>query len=184
MLVKQCGMTKNSEFVNIIMAKYQRDASGNFFGLALVYRRQKKEPGGTVVRQNISRLVTQEFYTRMKRYENRYYQRITSRDNRKLIQTMEQIYNQPGEKKQLVHVLKKLGVVTKSQAEWQEAGNTLRRYEEELVQLKRRISSQEEHILKIRNREEQAVSTKAITREVMENIKKEIRMERLRYGLD
>ncbi len=46
MLVKQCGMTKNSEFVNIIMAKYQRDASGNFFGLALVYRRQKKEPGG------------------------------------------------------------------------------------------------------------------------------------------
>ena len=97
---------------------------------------------------------------------------------------MEQIYNQPGEKKQLVHVLKKLGVVTKSQAEWQEAANTLRRYEEELVQLKRRISSQEEHILKIRNREEQAVSTKAITREVMENIKKEIRMERLRYGLD
>ena len=71
MLVKQSGMTKNSEFVNIIMAKYQRDASGNFFGLALVYRRQKKEPGGTVVRQNISRLVTQEFYTRMKRYENR-----------------------------------------------------------------------------------------------------------------
>lgn len=184
MVVKQSGMTRNSEFVNGIMEKHQRNVPGNFFGLALVYRRQKKESGGTVVRQSISRLVTQEFFTRMKRYENRYYQRITSRDNRKLIQTMEQIYNQPGEKKQLVHVFQKLGVVTKSQAEWQEARNTLRKYEEELVQLKKRISSQEEHMLKIRNQEERAVSTKAITREVMENIKKEIRMERLRYGLD
>lgn len=183
-MLKQSEMTKNSEFVNKITKKYQRDVSGNSFGLALVYRRQKKESGGTVVRQNISRLVTQEFYTRMKRYENRYYQRITSQGNRKLIQTIEQIYNQPGEKKQLVHVLKKLGVVTKSQGEWQETRKTLQQYEEELVQLKRRIASQEEYFLKIRNREEKEVSTKAITREVMENIRREIRMERVRYGLD
>lgn len=183
-MVKQSGMTKNSEFVNGIMAKYQRDVSGNSFGLALVYRRQKKESGSTVVRHNISQLVTREFYTRMKQYENRYYQRITSQDNRKLIQTIEQIYNQPGEKKQLVHVFQKLGVVIKDRKEWQETRNTLKQYEEELVQLKRRVSSQEEHILKVRNQEEREVSTKAITREVMENIKKEIRMERLRYGLD
>lgn len=183
-MVKQYGMTKNSEFVNEIMAKYQRAVSGNSYGLVLVYHRQKKETGGTVVKQNISRLVNQEFYTRIKRYENRYYQRVTSRDNRKLLQTIEQIYNQPGEKKQLVHVLKKLGVVTKSQKEWQETRKTLKKYEEELVQLKRRIASQEEYFLKIRNREEKAVSTKTITREVMENIKREIRMERLRYGLD
>lgn len=183
-MVKQSGMTKNSEFVNKIMGKYQRDVSGNSFGLTMVYRRQKKESGSTVVKQNISRLVTQEFYTRLKRYENRYYQRITSQDNRKLIQTIEQIYNQPGEKKQLMHVFKKLGVVTKSQEEWQETRKTLKQYEEELVQMKRRIASQEEYFLKIRNHEEKAVSTKAIAREVMENIRKEIRMERLRYGLD
>ena len=83
-----------------------------------------------------------------------------------------------------MHLLKKLGVVTKSQKEWQETRKTLKKYEEELVQLKRRIASQEEYFLKIRNREEKAVSTKTITREVMENIKREIRMERLRYGLD
>lgn len=38
--------------------------------------------------------------------------------------------------------------------------------------------------MKTKNIGEKPVSVKMLTREVMENIKSEIRMERLRYGMD
>lgn len=180
----QYNLKKNSEFVNGIVAKYQRNQTENYYGPVLIYRKQKKETGNTIIKQNLNRIITKEFYTRIKHYENKYYQQVTSLDNRKLIQTIEQIYNQPGEKRQLIHVLKKLGVVTKNQREWQETRQILKKYEEELTQLKREITYQEEYLLKLENKEGQRLSTKLIAREVMESIKREIQMERLRYGLD
>lgn len=180
----QYNMKKNSEFVNGIVGKYQRDWTENYYGPVLIYRKPKRETGSTIIKQNLNRMITKEFYTRIKHYENKYYQQVTSLDNRKLIHTIEQIYNQPGEKRQLIHIFKKLGVVTKNQREWQETRQVLKKYEEELIQLKRKIKYQEEYFLKLENREGQQLSTKSIAREVMESIKREIQMERLRYGLD
>ena len=181
--VETYGVEKNNKFVNGIIEKYQSDRMKNYYGPALIYHKHKKGIGDTIVKQSMNQLITKEFYTRMKYYEKRYYQYVTSQDNRKLIRTIEQIYNQPGEKRQLIHVFKKLGIVTKNQKEWREARQALKKYEEELIQLKKQIKYQEEYFLKIKNTEEKPASAKTITREVMENIKREIRMERLRYVL-
>lgn len=177
-------MEKNNEFVSRIIKRYQSATTGNGYGPALIYRKHKKGLGDTIVKQSMNQLITKEFYTRMRYYEKRYYQHISSQDNRKLIRTIEQIYNQPGEKRQLIHVFKKLGIVMKNQKEWQETRQALKKYEEELIQLKKQIKYQEEYFLKTKNIGEKPVSVKMLTREVMENIKSEIRMERLRYGMD
>lgn len=177
-------MTKNKEFVNGIMEKYHSNKMGHCYGSVLIYYKQKKGTGNTIIKQGLNQWITKEFYTRIKQYENRYYQYVTSQDNRKLLRTMEQIYNHPGEKRQLIHIFKKLGVVTRNQKEWQETRQVLKKYEEELTQLRRKIKYQEEYFLKLKKSEEKQITTKDIAREVIENIKREIQMERLRYGLD
>ena len=101
----------------------------------------------------INKLFTREFYKRIRLYENRYYQTVTSQDNRKFIRTIEQIYNQPGEKKQLIHLFKKFGVVTNNEKEWQETKRTMNRYEEELFRLKKQLELQEESVVKKKSQE-------------------------------
>ncbi|MDE6626390.1 MAG: hypothetical protein K2K56_08470 [Lachnospiraceae bacterium] len=182
--MKQSVETKNTAFVNKVIKKYEREKTNRYYHSSLIYRKPQKHFGDTIINENVNRFFTREFFTHIKRYEAAYYRNVTSQDNRKLIQTIEQIYNQPGEKKQLIHVFNKLGVVTESREVWQETRQTMKLYEEELTQLKRRLQYQEENYLQMHREEERSVSAKDIVREVMENIRREIRMERLRYGLD
>lgn len=174
--------TKNSKFVNGIMNRYQTKAGRGNAGF--VYRMEKKETISSLNQKFIKRLMAKEVYVRIKQYQKKYYQYVTNRDNRRFIHTVEQINNQPQEKKQLVYILQKMGVVTKEKKEWQETRQLLRTYEEELMRLKKQIQIQEESVLKLTVKEEQQLSAKALTRQVIENIKSELRFERLRYGLD
>lgn len=182
--MKQSEMMRNKAFVNRIIKKYGQEKTDRYYRSSLIYRKPQKHFGDTIINENFNRLFAREFHTRIKKYEVAYYRNVTSQDNRKLIRTIEQIYNQPGEKKQLIHVFNRLGVVTESRKVWQETRQTMKLYEEELTQLKRRLQYQEENYLRVHREEEQSVSAKNIVREVMENIRREIRMERLRYGLD
>ncbi len=166
-----------------IREKYEDRAPGGYYGASLVYRREKKA-GGTVIKQNLNQFFTREFETRLMRYEKKYYQYVTSRDDSRWIQTLEQISVQPGEKKQLIHLFSKLGVVNRYNREWQETEKSLRKYEEEFVRIRRQFKYQEELIRKQRAEELSPVSMRNITREVMEHIRREIHFERLRYGLD
>lgn len=182
--MRQSETTKNTAFVNRIIKRYRWEKRDIYYRISLIYQKPQKHFGDTIINENVSRLFAREFQTRIKRYEAAYYRQVTSQDNRRLIQTIEQIYNQPGEKKQLIHIFNKLGVMTENRAAWQETKETIKRYEEELTQIKRQLQYQEENNFRVQRREEQSVSVKNIVSEVMENIRREIRMERLRYGLD
>lgn len=176
--------SKNIEFTNGIIDRYQNILPDYYYGLAIVHRRRKAPVSNIEQHQHMHQLVTKEFYKRIKQYEKNFYQSVTNQDNRKFISTMEQIYNQPGQKKQLIYLFRKFGVVTNHQKEWKDTRQVLRRYEEEMVQMQRRLAVQEEYLLKSKYSVTQQVSTKDIAKEVMESIKKEMRMERIRYGLD
>ena len=166
-----------------IAGKYQENGTGAYYSAALVYRR-KRNNAVTTQQQAATRFFTNEFQTRMQRYEKKYYQYVTNRDERKFIRTIEQIYNQPGEKKQLIHLFHKLGMINRDGKEWQKTKNSLKQYEEELTQLRRKMEQQEEVLRRREVTEITPRSVKYITREVMEHIRNEMRMERLRYGLD
>lgn len=175
---------KHIAFAKGIMDRYRQEPPGYDYGISVVHRKKKGVSVNVDVHRQLSQMFTREFYQRIRQYENRYYRTVTNQDNRKFIRTLEQIYNQPGEKKQLVHLFKRLGVVTKNQQEWQETRRRLAQYEEELVRLRKQIELQEECVHRREKEEIQTVSVKKITGEVMEKIRQEIRMERLRYGLD
>lgn len=173
---------QNSRFVNGIMNRYTTEPGRGTAGF--VYRKEKNEKMTSLNQKFVKRLMAREIYVKIKQYERKYYQYITNKDNRKFIRTVEQINSQPQEKKQLVYILQKMGVMTSGQKEWQETRQLLRTYEEELIRLKKQIQIQEESVLKLTVKEEQQPSVKVLTRQVLENIKNELRFERLRYGLD
>ncbi len=175
-----CGADR---FAEKIRGRYCRETLAEYFRDSLVYYRGKKTQN-TVVNKQITQVFSKEFDNRFQQYEKKYYQYVTTRDDRKLIRTMEQIYNQPGEKKQLIYLMNKLGIVNKSQKEWQETKKSLKEYGEELLQLRRQIRYQEEVIRRQKSEGVRPLSMGDITREVMEHIRGEIRMERLRYGLE
>ncbi len=170
------------DFAARIAAKYQSGTSVAYYGSILAYHKAKKT--GTVsYRETMNRYFTKELASRLQQYEKNYYKRVTNRDDRRFLQTIEQIYNQPGEKRQLVHIFRRFGIVSRDQKEWQETQRSLTRYEEELTKLKRRLQYQEE-VQRRTVSETSSVSVKSITRAVMEQLRGELRMERLMYGLD
>lgn len=176
-------MGNNREFADTIVKKYRSEAP-EFYRSLLVYRRQVGTVNKVAFYQNISKQITQKLYDRLHQYEKKYYQTVTNQDNRKWLSTMEHIYNQPGDKKQLIHLFKRLGVVTKDQRDWQETNQLLRKYEEELIKLKKQVEFTEEHYKKTNMEEKQPVSSKQLKQEIIDSIKREIRLERIRYGLD
>lgn len=177
-------MVHNREFVNGILERYRADEVDYYLGTSLVYRMKKERSRLSLSQKFIKRLLAKEIYVWMKKYEQKYYQKITNEDNRRFIHTVEQIYSQPGDKKQLIYMFQKLGVVTKNQSDWQETQQSIQRYEEEITRLRQQVKLQENSIIKLSVQEENHISSKELTREVMERIKSEIRMERLRYGFD
>lgn len=176
--------THNHEFVNRILKRYRTGDMDYYRSASIVYRVRKENSGTRLDQRFVKRLLSKEIYVRVKHYEKKYYQQVTHKDNRKFIRTVEQIYSQPGDKKQLVYMFQKLGVVTRNQDEWKKTKKTLEQYEEEIMKLKKQVRMQEDSITKLTVKEEKRISTKVLTREVMDRIKSEIRMERLRYGLD
>ncbi len=174
---------RNKRFVDGILGKYQRQLQPDY-GKMLVYRKRRRPADKINIDNRLYKLVEQTLNNRILQYEQKYYHTVTSKDNRRFIRTVEQIYNQPGEKKQLIHLFQKLGVVTKDRRDWKETVKTVKRYEEELVVLKKKLSQQEETILRMKTEEKPQISTKYLTDAVMENIRREIRMERMRYGPD
>ncbi len=175
-------LTGAEDFAERIAAKYQSGPSGKYYGGTLAYYRAKKT-GPVFHRKTLNQYFTKELTSRLQQYEQNYYKRVTNRDDRRFLRTMEQIYNQPGEKRQLVHMLRRFGIVSRDQKEWQETKRNLTRYEEELARLKRRLEYQEE-VQRRKVSETSLVSMKRITRAVMEQLRAELRMERLMYGLD
>lgn len=177
------GIERNRSFADRILKKYQRRMKHEY-GISLVYRKKEQPDGKAAAYNRLYQLLTKAFNNRISQYEQKYYHTITNQDNRRFIQTIEQIHNQPGEKKQLIHLFGRLGVVTRNQKEWRETRQTVRQYEEELIMLKRKIKQREEMVLQMKRKEIPEVSIKHLTQIVMENIRREIRMERMRYGPD
>ncbi|MCM1180667.1 MAG: hypothetical protein NC347_10455 [Clostridium sp.] len=177
------GIGRNQNFTDKIMQKH-RGVAKRGYGISLIYRKNRQPTGNMTAYNQLYQKLTKVFNSRILQYEQKYYHNLTSRDNRRFIQIIEQIHNQPGEKKQLVHLLHKLGVVTGDQKEWQETKQTVRKYEEELAILKRKVRQQEEMVLQMKRKEALPISVKHLTDMVMENIKREIRIERMRYGYD
>ena len=177
------GIVRNQSFTDMILKKHQGVVQHGY-GSFLVHRKKKPITGKMTAYNQIYQELTKVFNSRILQYEQKYYRTITSQDNRRFIRMIEQIHNQPGEKKQLVHLFGKLGVVTRNQKEWQETKHIVRKYEKELTMLKRKLCQQEEMILRMRGEETLQVSAKKLTSMVMENIKREIRIERMRYGYD
>lgn len=175
---------RNKEFADSIIARHRTDLPQYYYGASLVLLKKKNNTNNRILNQQIQQLTTNIFNRQINQYEKQYYQRVTALDNRKFIRTLEQIYDRPGDKNQLVYLFKKLGVVTKSQREWQDTTRNLKLYQEELVRLEKRVRHQEEWLHKLQKEEPQTISTKKLVREVMDSIQKEIRMERIRYGLD
>ncbi len=179
----QTGWNRNREFAERIQQRYGRDGMG-YYGKSLVYRREKREISQVNIQKNISQVFSDSFDQRMKQYEQKYYQIITNRERQHFLRTMETIYSQPGEKKQLVYMLQKLGVMTRGQREWKESRKRLDRYEEELSVLKRQIHFQEEYLVRRGDTGDRPQFVRDVTREVIKNIKNEMRLERLRCGVN
>lgn len=175
-------LTGAEDFAAGILAKYQGGTSGYYSRLLVYYR--AKRTGDTFSRETLNRYFMKEFTFRLQQYEKKYYQHVTNKDDRRFLYTVEHIYNQPGEKKQLTYLFRRFGLVSREQGEWQETQQNLKRYEEELVSLKRKLQYQEEEARRQRVSQESSFSIKSITREVMEQLRRELRMERLMYGLD
>lgn len=181
--MQQYGIEKNKEFVKRLQNKYRKKATAGY-GISLVYRKLGNKTWHTDMHQHLSTLITNTVYQKIQQYEKKYYHSVTNQDRKKLLATMEVIYSQPGEKKQLVHFMHKLGVVTKEEKTWKDTEKRLREYEEEMVKLRKCITAQEETIVKLKRTEEKEFSVKEIKREVIQDIRQEMRLERLRCGLD
>ncbi|MDE6433949.1 MAG: hypothetical protein K2L07_06930 [Lachnospiraceae bacterium] len=181
--MKYSGIVRNQSFTDVILKKHQ-GVIQHGYGSFLVYRKKRQPAERMTAYNQMYQELTKVFNSRILQYEKKYYHTITSQDNRKFIRMIEQIHNHPGEKKQLVHLFGKLGIVTRNQKEWQETKQIVRKYEEELTMLKRKLCQQEEMVLQMKEKEIIQISAKNLTNMVMENIKREIRIERMRYGYD
>ncbi len=172
---------QNQQFAERIMSRHALDIPRYYWG-NLVYRRVKRELSQTYVSNSLSQTMKNFFDRRMKQYEKKYYRIITNQDGQRLLSTVREIYSRPEDKKQFIYLLNRLGVVTQGRKEWQENIVRLQRYEEEITLLKKQMKQQEEYLIRWKHMEVTPQSTTNITREVMQNIKREIRLERLRCG--
>lgn len=177
------GSRRNWEFAEQLQKRHQIQQTNDYWE-NLIYLNRKKPASQVDIHKNLSQFISNSFYQKIRQYEEKYYRVVTNQDNRRFLHTMERIYNQPGEKKQLVHLLRKFGIVTREQKEWKDHTERLKRYEEELVLIQKQIMQQEEYLVRLKTTEIRPQFTAEITHEVMQNIKKEIRLERLRHGMD
>ncbi len=174
---------QNQEFTDKIRSRYEKKAAF-YLGENLVYRQRQKTGLQININKNLNQLISNTFDQRMKQYEKKYYQTVAAQDRHFLLRTVEAIYRHPGEKKQLIHLLQRFGVVTQGQKEWRENNRKMSRYEEELSLLRKELQRQEEYLKKLRQQESGTQVISRVSHVVMQNIKKEIRMERMRYGRD
>lgn len=175
-------MDRNQKFAEQILKRYGR--TSNHSWETLVYRKQQKAVSQIHIHKNWQQFVSNTVEQRMQRYEKKYYQTIEGRDRNRLLRSIEEIYKQPGEKKQLVHLFQKFGFVTREHREWQENSRRLSHYEEELSALHRQFRQQEEYLIRLKRMEHEPQMISEISRLVMKKIKKEIQLERMRHGQD
>lgn len=181
--MRQLNQEKNRTFTDGIIMKYKMDPA-QYYGSSLIHLTMKRESHNTDFHRHMEQIIDNHFLQKIKRYESRYYQMVTNKDNRRFLKTIEQIYNQPGEKKQMIHLLHKLGVVTDNQKKWQETTRRLHQYEEELVNLRKWVTRQEEYRIRTGHEEMRIPTVREVSQAVIREIKQEIRMERLRSGFD
>ncbi len=181
--MENSGQKRNQEFTERIRKRHEIQQAA-FYWESLTYFARKKADSQVHIQKNLSQLISNSFHQKIRQYEEKYYRLVTNQDNRRFLHIMEGIYNQPGEKKQLVHLLRKFGVVTQEQKEWKENMQRLKQYEEELSILRKQIRQQEEYFIRQKTTETKPQLVSDITREVMRSIKQEIRLERLRCGTD
>ena len=139
---KRKRMDRNQAFAERIRKRYGRTSNPSWG--TLVYRKQQKAVSQIHIHKNWQQFVSNTVEQKMQRYEKKYYQRIEGRDRNRLLRSVEEIYRHPGEKKQLVHLFRKFGVVTGEHREWQENSRRMSRYEEELTVLHKQFRQQEE----------------------------------------
>lgn len=168
-----------ADFAKRIRKRYETGIK-NMFWESLVFHRVKEGTSHVQIIKNMSRTITNFVEQRIRLYENNYYKINTKQENGRLLQTIERVYSQPGEKKQLVYLLGKLGVVTKEQRQWQENNSRLQRYEEMVTRLNRKLKLQEEELLRLKEIRVEPVLLRKLTREVVRSIRAEARRERLR----
>lgn len=177
---KRKRMNRNQAFAEQIRQRYER--VNNYFGSNLVYRKQQKNASQLHIHKNWQSYVSNMLAQRALRYEKKYYQTIEGRDRNRLLRSVEEIYRHPGEKKQLIHLFRKFGLVSREHREWQESSRRLSRYEEELSVLHRQFREQEEYLLRLKQMENEPQILSKISRLVMQKIKNEIQLERMRHG--
>ncbi len=170
-------------FAESIMRRHFKAPERSFWE-SLVYRRKEKTAANINVYKNFRSRLESFIDRSLKQYEKKYYSTVTNLDSRRLLRTMEVIYGQPGEKKQLVYLLNKFGIMTGIRKEWQENATRLKRYEEELEVLRRQVRLQEEYLGKMKNTSGELPTVSDITFEVMRSLKKELRRERFRREAD
>lgn len=176
-------MDRNQAFAEQIVQRYERK-SVHYFGSDLVYRKPQKTVSQLHIHKNQQQFVSNIVEQRIQRYEKKYYQTIEGRDRNRLLQSVEEIYRHPGEKKQLVYLFRKFGLVSREHREWQESSRRLSQYEEELAVLHRQFREQEEYLLRLKTIENEPQILSKMSRLVMQKIKKELQLERLRHGRD
>lgn len=168
-----------ADFAERIRKRYETGIK-NMFWESLVFHRVKAEASHVQIIKNMSRTITNFVEQRIRLYENKYYRINSKQESQRLLQTIERVYSQPGEKKQLVYLLGKLGVVTREQRQWQENNSRLQQYEEMVTRLRRKLKMQEEELVRLKEIRVEPLLLKKLTREVMRSIRAEARRERLR----
>ncbi len=172
---------KRDEFATRLIGKYHKE-SLDFFGSSLIYRTQKEKRQNLYFHRHMERIFNQSLTQRFQQIENRYYQNITSRDHQRLLKNVEQIYRKPGEKKQMLGLMQKLGVVTREEKGWQEIWRRLDEYEEALGALQKQLRHRDIQDQKRERQEHQQPSMREISRSVMQDLRQELRLERMRSG--
>lgn len=174
-------MDRNQAFAEQIVQRYER-TSVHCFGSDLVYRKPQKTASQLHIHKNWQSFVSNILAQRVLWHEKKYYQTIEGRDRNRLLRSVEEIYRHPGEKKQLVYLFRKFGMVSREHREWQENSRRLFRYEEELSVLRRQFHEQEEYLIRLKQMENEPQILSKMSRLVMQKIKKELQLERLRHG--
>lgn len=174
-----CG--NHLEFTRKLMDRHHTKQT-EYFGSSLIHRARDKKQQNMSFHQHMERILNQNFAKNFHQIEQKYYQNITGRDHQRLLKNVEQIYRQPGEKKQMLGLLQKLGVVTKEEKGWQELLRRLKEYEDALDQIQKTMRRQEEKEQKRERAEQQLPSVQEISRSVIQDLRQEIRLERMRSG--
>lgn len=173
------GKNKYTDFAERIRKRYETGIK-NMFWESLVFHRVKNETSHIQIIKNMSRTITNFVEQRIRLYENKYYRTNSKQESKRFLKNIERIYDQPGEKKQLVYLLGKLGVVTREQRQWQESTSRLQQYEETVTRLSKKLKQQQEELVRLKEIQVEPMLLKKLTRQVMQNIRAEARKERLR----